>query len=98
MEYLVSICFKVMFTLSILIVHTSNMELLLLAYCALCVTATNSSMRGLKFADYVQRGVTFTLFSITMYGAFVVGDGAFDIINRRLIQKPADKPVDSEKN
>lgn len=47
-----------------------------------------SSMRGLRFADYVQRGVTFTLFSITLYGAFVVGDGAFDIINRRLIQQP----------
>lgn len=58
-------------------------------------------MRGLKFADYVQRGMTFTLFSITLYGALVVGDGAFDIINRRLIQKPAEKPAekpaDSEK-
>ena len=45
-------------------------------------------MRGLRFADYVQRGITFTLFSVTCYGALVVGDGAYDIINRRLIQQP----------
>ena len=40
-------------------------------------------MPRLHFKDYLQRGVTLTLFSITLYGAFVVGDGAYDILNRR---------------
>jgi hypothetical protein len=53
-------------------------------------------MRGLRFADYLQRGVTLTLFSITMYGVLVVGDGAFDIINRRIIAGPAKTPPPAE--
>lgn len=47
----------------------------------------------LRFADYMQRGVTLTLFSITMYGALVVGDGAFDIISRRIAAGPAKPPA-----
>lgn len=46
-------------------------------------------MSRLRFADYAQRGVTLCLFGITMYGALVVGDGAFDIINRRMKIGPA---------
>ena len=46
-------------------------------------------MSRLRLADYAQRGVTLCLFGITTYGAVVVGDGAFDIINRRIKAGPA---------
>ena len=56
-------------------------------------------MSRLRFADYAQRGVTLCLFGVTMYGALIVGDGAFDIINRRIRAGPAvtaPKPTDPE--
>jgi hypothetical protein len=39
-------------------------------------------MSKLGAADVAQRAVTLGLFGITMYGAAIFGDGAFDIIRR----------------
>ena len=63
------------------------------------VRRTRRTMSRLRFADYAQRGVTLCLFGITMYGALIVSDGAFNIINRRRRAGPAvkaPKPTDSE--
>jgi hypothetical protein len=41
-----------------------------------------TNMSKLGVADVAQRAVTLGLFGITMYGAAIFGDGAFDIIRR----------------
>ena len=41
-----------------------------------------TKMSKLGAADVAQRAVTLGLFGITMYGAAIFGDGAFDIIRR----------------
>jgi len=38
---------------------------------------------SLSFLDYLQRGVTLTLFGITVAGAYTLGEGAYNIIGRR---------------
>ena len=45
-------------------------------------------MSRLGAADIAQRGITLTLFGVTMYGALVFGDGAVDIIYRKVTSGP----------
>lgn len=45
-----------------------------------------------RIMDIAQKTVTLGLFGVTVYGAVVFGDGAYDIMKRRMTSGPIGSP------